>query len=93
MRLGANEVETIREEIRRSDPAAEIYLYGSRTDDSARGGDIDLWVRSSRITYRDTLRLLTRIKDRIGWQKIDLTINAGDDDVLAQLVAEQGVRL
>ena len=66
MRLDTNEVETIREEIQQSDPAAEIYLYGSRTDDSARGGDIDLWVRSSRITYRDTLRLLTRIKDRIG---------------------------
>ena len=93
MRLGAKEVETIREEIRQADPAAEIYLYGSRTDDSARGGDIDLWVRSSRITYRDTLRLLTSIKDRIGWQKIDLTINAGEDNVLAQLVTEQGIRL
>jgi predicted nucleotidyltransferase len=93
MRLDTNEVETIREEIRQTDPAAEIYLYGSRADDSARGGDIDLWVRSTRITYRDTLRLLTRIKDRIGWQKIDLTINAGEDDVLAQLVTETGVRL
>lgn len=93
MRLGTDEVKTIREEIRQSDPAAEVYLYGSRTDDSARGGDIDLWVRSSRITYRDTLRLLIRIKDRIGWQKIDLTINAGEDDVLARLVAEKGVRL
>jgi predicted nucleotidyltransferase len=93
MRLETEQVQAIREEIRQTDPAAEIYLYGSRTDDSARGGDIDLWVRSSRITYRETLRLLTRIKDRIGWQKIDLTINAGEDDVLAQLVAEKGVRL
>ena len=93
MRLGADEVQTIREEIRQTDPAAEIYLYGSRADDSARGGDIDLWVRSTRITYRDTLRLLARIQDRIGWQKIDLTINAGGDDVLSQLVAETGVRL
>jgi predicted nucleotidyltransferase len=93
MRLGADEVQTIREEIRQTDPAAEIYLYGSRADDSARGGDIDLWVRSTRITYRDTLRLLTRIQDRIGWQKIDLTINAGEDDVLAQLATETGVRL
>ncbi len=93
MRLGANEVNAIREEVRLSDPVAEIYLYGSRADDTARGGDIDLWVRSSRITYLDTLRLLTRIKERIGWQKIDLTINAGEDDVLAQVVAEEGVRL
>ena len=93
MRLEAEQLQAIREEIRQSDPAAEIYLYGSRADDSAKGGDIDLWVRSSRITYRETLRLLTRIKDRIGWQKIDLTINAGENDVLAQLVAEKGVRL
>jgi predicted nucleotidyltransferase len=93
MRLGANEAKAVGEEVRRLDPVAEIYLYGSRADDSAKGGDIDLWVRSSRISYRDTLRLLTRIKDRIGWQKIDLTINAGEDDVLAQLVAEMGVRL
>ncbi len=93
MRLEANQIKTIREEVRRLDPAAEIYLYGSRADDAARGGDIDLWVRSSRITYHETLRLLTRIKDRIGWQKIDLTINAGENDVLAQLIAEKGVRL
>ena len=93
MRLGADEVQTICEEIRQTDPAAEIYLYGSRADDSARGGDIDLWVRSTRITYRDTLRLLARIQDRIGWQKIDLTINAGEDDVLAQLATETGIRL
>ena len=93
MRLGENEAKTIREEIWHTDPAAEIYLYGSRTNDFAKGGDIDLWVRSTRITYRDTLRLLTRIQDRIGWQKIDLTINAGEDDVLAQLATETGVRL
>lgn len=33
------------------------------------------------------------IQDRIGWQKIDLSINDGQDDVLAQVVAETGVRL
>jgi len=93
MRLGTEEVKMISQEIRQVDPAAQIFLYGSRTDDAARGGDIDLWVRSSRITYRDSLRLLTRLKDRIGWQKIDLTVNAGEEDVLAQLVAEKGVPL
>src|SRR6266581_1481764 len=42
MRLGVDEAKAIREEIQRSDPTAEIYLFGSRTDDAARGGDIDL---------------------------------------------------
>ena len=67
MRLGANEAKAIGEEVRRLDPAADIYLYGSRTNGSARGGDIDLWVRSLRIAYRDIRCLLTRLKDRIGW--------------------------
>jgi len=93
MRLGTEEVKMISQEIRQVDPEAQIFLYGSRTDDAARGGDIDLWVRSSRITYRDSLRLLSRLKNRIGWQKIDLTVNAGEEDVLAQLVAEKGVPL
>ncbi len=67
MRLGANEANAIGEEVRRLDPAADIYLHGSRANGAARGGDIDLWVRSSRIAHRDIRWLLTRLKDRIGW--------------------------
>jgi hypothetical protein len=37
MWLEAQQLKTIQEEVRRLDPAAEIYLYGSRVDDSARG--------------------------------------------------------
>jgi len=42
MRLTAIEVAAIREELGRLAPAAQVYLYGSRADDTARGGDIDL---------------------------------------------------
>lgn len=83
----------IREEVHRLDPAAEIYLYGSRADDSARGGDIDLWVRSARINYEDSLRLQVRIKDRIGWQKLDLTVGLLAGQPLPDLVAETGIQL
>ncbi len=75
------------------DPEAEIYLFGSRADDAARGGDIDLWVRSTRIGYADTLRLKVRIKDRIGWQKIDLVVSDRDDHPLARVATQTGVRL
>lgn len=95
MRLGANEVEAIREEIRRLDPAAEIYLYGSRVDDGARGGDIDLLVISDLLGFRDVLRLRTRILDRIGWQQLDLLVRRRDqvDEPLAALARETGKRL
>ncbi len=61
------------------------YLFGSRVDDAARGGDIDLWVRSERITYRDLLQLRIRPRDRLGWRRID--------HPLATVVAETGIPL
>lgn len=57
MRLSADEVRSIREEVRNFDPEAEIYLHGSRTNDSDRGGDIDLLVVSDQLGFRDLLRL------------------------------------
>lgn len=93
MRLTPAQVQAIREEVERIDPTAEVYLFGSRTDDAARGGDIDLWVRSVRIGHADRLRLQVRLKERIGWQKIDLVISARDDDPMVRAAAETAVRL
>ena len=93
IRLTTGEVQVIREEVQRLDPAAEVYLFGSRTDESARGGDIDLWVRSARIDYADRLRLQVRLKERMGWQRIDLLVSASDDDPMVRAAAETAVRL
>ena len=95
MRLGADEVKAIREAIRQSDPAAEIYLYGSRTDDAARGGDIDLLVVSDTLGFRDVLRLRTAILDRIGWQQLDLVVRRRNQlaEPLAASARETGVKL
>jgi len=85
MRLTASEIGAIREELARQDPQAEVYLYGSRTDDAARGGDVDLLVVSDHLGFRDLLRLRTGILDRIGWQQLDLSVRRRDqlDEPLA----------
>lgn len=95
MRLSAEEVRAIREEVRALDPQAEILLHGSRTDDARRGGDIDLLVVSEKLGFRDLLRLRRSILDRIGWQRLDLVIRRPDqlNDALAAAVRETGVRL
>jgi len=95
MRLGDNQVNTIREEVQQLDAAAEIYLYGSRVDNAARGGDIDLLVISDKLEFRDILRLRTRILDRIGWQQLDLLVRRRDQlaDPLAALARETGTKL
>ena len=42
VRLKERELKTIKEIILKYDPDARIVLFGSRTDPSKRGGDIDL---------------------------------------------------
>lgn len=95
MRLQAQEITAIREEIRRADPAAEIYLHGSRADDAAKGGDIDLLVVSDHLDFRGVLRTRRRILDRIGWQQLDLTVRRRDQmsEPFAALAMEKGIKL
>jgi predicted nucleotidyltransferase len=95
MRLTASEADAIREEVSRLDPEAELYLYGSRTNDAARGGDIDLLVVSDKLALRDVLRLRIRILDRIGWQQLDLVARRRNqlDDAIATLAKETGQKL
>jgi predicted nucleotidyltransferase len=95
MRLGNHEVAVIRDEVQRLDPAAETYLYGSRVDAAARGGDIDLLVVSDQIRFRDLLRLRCAILDRIGWQQLDLVVRRRDElgDPLAAAGRAAGVKL
>lgn len=45
MRLTAEEATAIRESARkRFGPRATVWLFGSRADDTQRGGDIDLYI-------------------------------------------------
>jgi uncharacterized protein len=56
---------------------ARVFLFGSRVDDTKRGGDIDLFVEipfKIDNMVRKKLRILSQIQRRIGEQKIDLII-------------------
>lgn len=95
MRLNDNEARAIREEVSLLDPQAELFLYGSRMDDNARGGDIDLLVVSDKLELRDVLQLRMRILDRIGWQRLDLVARRRNEltDALATMARETGQKL
>jgi predicted nucleotidyltransferase len=56
---------------------AKVFLFGSRVDDTKRGGDIDLFVEvpfQIENVVSKKLRILSKIQRRIGEQKIDLII-------------------
>lgn len=93
MRLTPFQIDSIKKVIEDYDQNARIYLFGSRTDDTKKGGDIDLLVHSEKIT--DEMRRMIKIKlyDLIGEQKIDLIITSDLSKPFVQIALEQGIKL
>jgi predicted nucleotidyltransferase len=55
MRLTPEQVDAIKVAVREvAGPEARVWLFGSRVDDSARGGDIDLLVKTPRALENST---------------------------------------
>ena len=58
---------------------AEVFLFGSRTDDTSRGGDIDLFITGVKdeenLNISNKIRFLAELKKKIGDQKIDVILD------------------
>ncbi len=78
MRLSESTCSVIRSTVQEVfGSEATVKLFGSRIDDNARGGDIDLLVELSSATTElehKTLQLITRLQLRIGDQPIDVLV-------------------
>jgi len=95
MRLSTIQQHSIRESVERFLPGAKILLYGSRADDTKRGGDIDLLVLTKDTFERSVqYKILGALYQRIGEQKIDLLIENPDKlSDFAQLISADAVPL
>lgn len=49
MRLQRDEINIIKSTLYETIEDAKIFLFGSRTDDTKKGGDIDLFVQTKKI--------------------------------------------
>lgn len=58
---------------------ANVWLFGSRVDDSQRGGDIDLLIETDQVDVEAIARaeivLLAKIQMKMGEQKIDVLLD------------------
>lgn len=58
---------------------ADVWLFGSRVDDSKRGGDIDLLIETDQVDVdaiaRAEISFLTKIQMKLGEQKIDVLLD------------------
>tara|TARA_B100000085_G_scaffold215035_1_gene199291 strand:- start:346 stop:630 length:285 start_codon:yes stop_codon:yes gene_type:complete len=94
MRLSKSTQKTIRETIVKFDSKAKVFLFGSRTNDSAKGGDIDLLVISETLTKHDLRKIKIHLQDQLGMQRFDMLLTSPDlSDPFAKMAFDQGIAL
>jgi len=95
MRITKFEKDTIVEAVKSVDPDARVWLFGSRADDSKKGGDIDIAVLSEKINNEVMQKIQVRrfICGRIGEQKIDIVTSSGGKEAFFRLAVEEGIEL
>ncbi len=93
MRLSKFEIDAIKQSVHGLDPNAKIFLFGSRADDTKKGGDIDLLVLSSRLLPADKIKIKVSLFKRLEEQKIDITIAADTQKPFVRLALKNGVPL
>ncbi len=80
MRVNLHQTRIIRQAvIELAGERAKVSLFGSRTDDNARGGDIDLLVEVPNAVEDPgwlSAKISSRISLKLGGQKIDVVLSA-----------------
>lgn len=96
MRLTDTEVGTIKSAVKDAfGQEARVLLFGSRVDDSKKGGDIDLFIEPA-ITedlYGRKIRLLAQLMASLGEQKIDVVLAQDPERLIEQEARKTGIEL
>ena len=97
MRLTATQLDTIRDVLKRRFGAdSRIWLFGSRTDDQARGGDIDLFVEPEPLPDGNLFFVETDTKlelERRLRHPVDLIVTRGQETAFVRTAKARGVLL
>ena len=95
MRLSEKQHATIRNTFLEVFKTGKIYLFGSRVDDSKKGGDIDLYIVATckeNLTSKK-IEFLVKLKSLIGEQKIDVVLSRDITRPIEQEAIKNGILL
>lgn len=95
MRLTDYEIDSIKKAFHEAFGKGKIYLFGSRVDDSKKGGDIDLYIQAEDAQYMliKKIEFLVNLKEKIGDQKIDVIISKDKKRVIEKEAMSHGIEL
>ncbi len=74
---------------------AQVFLFGSRTDDSKKGGDIDLYIipENTDDLYSKKINFLVALEESIGKQKVDIIFAEDPTRLIEQIALKEGMEL
>ncbi len=93
MRLSTKEVKLIKSEVKSIFGEAVVYLFGSRVDNTKKGGDIDLYIVSkiNDNLFRKKQKLKILLED-ILYKPVDIIVST-DQNRLIEKEAMMGVQI
>ena len=72
---------------------ARVTLFGSRVDDQAKGGDVDLYVETPELALMKKIRCKVQLQDQLD-MPVDLIVKpSGDRSPIALIAKQEGIRL
>jgi len=95
MRISKEERSTLLQIVRHIDPSSEVYLFGSRADDTKRGGDIDILILGQRkLNHEEISTIRWQFINHHGDQKIDImSFKRSDNHIMKQVALTTAVAL
>jgi predicted nucleotidyltransferase len=95
MRLSEYEIQSIKKSFLNVFKDGSISLFGSRVDDTKKGGDIDLFIQTpkDKATLENKIKFLVMLKEKIGEQKIDVILSRDKSRLIEQEALKNGIIL
>ena len=95
MRLTPVQIDTIKNILSRYDPQGQVILFGSRTQDQLKGGDIDLFIQTSQpISLKQQMQANWQLEVALDTRVDLLLCNPGESEEPIHTIAKrQGVRI
>jgi len=94
MRISKDEINVLKNSLKQLSSDAKLYLFGSRTDETKKGGDIDLLVVSPKLNKRSLRKLRLDFFESFGEQKLDIVLDDGAfKNVFNRIIFDKAVLL